>query len=82
VASWPRALQADKTKSTVMSLFYDTRLQFGDACGAHRTYRVTYMLIWMLLEDAADRRASNPKVREWQRLQLDLVKEASPQKLI
>jgi hypothetical protein len=64
VASWPRALQADKPKSTAMSLFYDTRLQFGDACTAHRTYRVSYMLIWMLLGDAADRRASNPKVRE------------------
>jgi hypothetical protein len=75
VASWPRDLQSDKPKSTVMSLFYDTRLQFGDACAAHRTYRVTYMLIWMILEDAADRRATNPKVREWQRLQLDLIRD-------
>ena len=75
VASWPRDLRSDEPKSTVMSLFYDTRLQFGDACAAHRTYRVTYMLIWMLLEDATNRRATNPKVREWQRLQLDLLKD-------
>jgi hypothetical protein len=74
VASWPRSLHETGHEATVMSLFYDTRLQFGDACAAHRTYRVTYMLIWMLLQDAADRRATNPQVREWQRLQLDLVK--------
>jgi hypothetical protein len=75
---WRRLQQVaegDKTKNTVMSLFYDTRLQFGDACAAHRTYRVTYRLIWMLLEEDADRRATNPKVREWQRLQLDLIRD-------
>jgi hypothetical protein len=42
---------------------------------APTAYRVTYMLIWVLLEDAADRRATNPKVREWQRLQLDLIRD-------
>ena len=56
-----------------MRLFIDYTLQFGDANAAHITYRATYMVIWILLRDAADRPAISESVRGWQRLQLDML---------
>ena len=69
VASWPSFIDDAAT----MRLFIDYTLQFGDANAAHITYRATYMVIWILLRDAADRPAISESVRGWQRLQLDML---------
>jgi len=69
VTSWPD-FSGDEP---VMRLFYDLTLQFGDSCAAHRTYRATYMIIWIFLQDCADRPAVSEQVRGWQKLQLDLL---------
>ena len=69
VASWPSFIDDVPT----MRLFIDYTLQFGDATAAHNTYRVTYMIIWILLRDMADRPAASEAVRAWQRLQLDML---------
>jgi len=69
VASWPSFIDDQPT----MRLFLDYTLQFGDANAAHNTYRVTYMIIWILLRDMADRPAATDAVRGWQRLQLDML---------
>jgi hypothetical protein len=70
VASWPSFIDDPAT----MKLFIDYTLQFGDANAAHCTYRATYMVIWILLRDLADRPATDPAVRAWQKLQLDFLK--------
>jgi hypothetical protein len=69
VASWPSFRQ----DPPIMRMFHDFRLQFGDASAAHRAYRVCYLTIWLTLQDATTRRAKNPAVRAWQKLQLELM---------
>jgi hypothetical protein len=71
VQSWPALDECPE----VMLLFHDYRLQFGDASAAHRAYRVCYMIIWILMQDIADHAATDPSVRAWQKLQLEMMEK-------